>query len=137
MKTYPLLAALCVVVMGLCSCNDEEPVDSSGAISVTTAEVTNITDNTAQPGGNVILTGGGAIMAKGVCWGTEPDPVVTGNYTQEKGEAGKGLDDAAQAILSDDSRRQAMSAAMASLGTIDAAEKIYGAVMSLRRRGGK
>lgn len=88
MKTYPLLATLCVVVMGLCSCNDEEPVDSSGAISVTTAEVTNITDNTAQSGGNVILTGRGAIMAKGVCWGTESAPVVTGNYTKEKGEAG-------------------------------------------------
>ncbi len=82
-----------------------------------------------------------------------PSPNVTNNHQEhnarvlsdaggaalvlERDSSGQLLYDTARAILSDDSRRRAMSAAMADLGTIDAAEKIYEAVMSLRRRGGK
>ena len=82
-----------------------------------------------------------------------PSPNVTHNHQEhnarvlsdaggaalilEKDSSGQLLYDTARAILSDDSRRQAMSAAMASLGTIDAAEKIYAAVMALRRRSRK
>ena len=52
----------------------------------------------------------------------------------EKDSSGRLLYDTARAILTDDSRRRAMAQAMASLGTVDAAEKIYSAVMALRRR---
>ena len=52
----------------------------------------------------------------------------------EKDSSGRLLYDTARAILTDDSRRRAMAQAMASLGTVDAAEKIYAAVMALRRR---
>ena len=51
----------------------------------------------------------------------------------EKDCSGKLLYDTACAILSDDARRNAMSKAMSSLGTIDAAEQIYRAVMALCR----
>lgn len=50
----------------------------------------------------------------------------------EKDSSGRLLYDTARGILSDDSRRRAMGAAMASLGAIDAAETIYAAVMALR-----
>ena len=79
----------------------------------------NVTHNHQEHNARVLSHAGGAVLIL------------------EKDSSGQRLYDAAQAILSDDSRRQAMSAAMASLGTIDAAEKIYGAVMSLRRQGGK
>ena len=52
----------------------------------------------------------------------------------ENSSSGRLLYDTARAILTDDSRRRAMVQAMASLGTVDAAEKIYSAVMALRRR---
>lgn len=49
----------------------------------------------------------------------------------EKDCSGKLLYETACAILGDDQRRKAMSEAMSSLGTIDASEKIYNAVMAL------
>ena len=51
----------------------------------------------------------------------------------EKDSSGRLLYDTACGILGDGERRRAMSEAMASLGAIDAAEKIYAAVMALRR----
>lgn len=51
----------------------------------------------------------------------------------EKDSSGERLFRTARDILGDPQRRRAMSEAMASLGTIDATEKIYTAVMALRR----
>ena len=50
---------------------------------------------------------------------------------------GRILYDTARRILEDPDRRKRMSSAMSSLGTIDASEKIYAAVMDLRSRGRK
>ncbi len=50
----------------------------------------------------------------------------------ERDSSGEKLYDTARAILSDRERQKQMSAAMASLGHIDANEKIYAAVMALR-----
>jgi len=49
--------------------------------SVTTAEVSDITDNTANIGGTVIHTGGGELSAVGVCWSTTDPPTIGDNYT--------------------------------------------------------
>jgi hypothetical protein len=54
-----------------------------GAATVTTTPVTSITYTTASSGGNVINDGGSAVMARGVCWGTEANPAVTGNHTTD------------------------------------------------------
>src|SRR5690606_31293801 len=44
--------------------------------SVTTSPVTGITNNTAVSGGTVTYNGGGAIIEKGICWSTSPDPDI-------------------------------------------------------------
>ena len=49
----------------------------------------------------------------------------------------KSLDELAQDILADPPRRKAMGQKMAALGNVDAAERIYAAVMSLCRQGAK
>ena len=79
----------------------------------------NVTHNHQEHNAQVLSNAGGAVMIL------------------EKDSSGRLLYDTAQAILKDDRRRETMSRAMASLGVIDATEKIYDAVMSLRRRGGK
>jgi hypothetical protein len=48
---------------------------------VTTNNLTNITENTATCGGNVILDGGGTITARGVCWSTNHNPTIEDNKT--------------------------------------------------------
>lgn len=51
--------------------------------TVTTTTPTAITTTTATSGGNVTNIGGSAVTAKGVCWSTTADPVVTGNHTTD------------------------------------------------------
>ena len=60
-------------------------VDKSLAPSVTTAEVTNITETSATSGGNVTDDGGAEITARGVVWNTSQQPTLTSNdgYTTD------------------------------------------------------
>lgn len=52
----------------------------TGAV-LTTTEVSSVTSTTAAAGGNITDDGGGNITARGVCWGTSPNPTVAGNKT--------------------------------------------------------
>ena len=58
-------------------------------LTVTTAEPTEITMNSATCGGNVISSDGNYVfvLLKGICWGTNPNPTFNDNYI----EAGNGL----------------------------------------------
>ena len=76
----------------------------------------NVTHNHQEHNARVLADAGGAVMIL------------------EKDSSGQLLYDTACSILGDDARRAEMSAAMASLGVIDATEKIYAAVMALRRK---
>ena len=79
----------------------------------------NVTHNHQESNARVLADAGGAVMIL------------------EKDSSGQRLYDTACDILHDEDRRKAMSAAMSSLGTIDAAEKILDAVMALVRSGKK
>lgn len=71
--------------------NGDTPLASSapGApIVSTTAPITNITYNTATGGGNVTSDGGSAITARGICWGTSPNPTISGTHSTEPGTVG-------------------------------------------------
>ena len=48
---------------------------------VTTAEVTEITVNSAKCGGEVINGGDAVVVARGVCWNTSGQPTVSDTYT--------------------------------------------------------
>lgn len=79
----------------------------------------NVTHNHQEHNARVLADAGGAVMIL------------------EKDSSGQKLYDASRDILHDEARRKAMSAAMSSLGTIDASEKILDAVMALVRSGKK
>ena len=53
------------------------------APTVTTAAVTDITQTTAQSGGNVTSDGGAAVTARGVCWSTSANPTIADSHTTE------------------------------------------------------
>lgn len=59
----------------------------TGAI-LTTTEATNITSTTATAGGNITDAGGGTIIARGICWGTNPNPTIAGNKTTNGADIG-------------------------------------------------
>jgi hypothetical protein len=51
--------------------------------TITTAEVTLITSNSAKSGGNITADGGGTITARGVCWSTSHNPTIADNKTSD------------------------------------------------------
>ena len=48
--------------------------------TVTTGEVSNITQTTAQGSGNVTNSGGANVTERGVCWGTSHNPTISGSH---------------------------------------------------------
>ena len=48
--------------------------------TVTTAQVTNITETTATGGGNVTADGGSPVLERGICWSASHDPSITDNH---------------------------------------------------------
>ena len=51
--------------------------------TVTTNNVTDITQTTAVSGGNVTSAGYGTISARGVCWSTSQNPTISGQHTSD------------------------------------------------------
>ena len=51
--------------------------------TVMTTEVSNITANSAVCGGNVTEDGGSEVTARGVCWGTSPEPTGDEGHTSD------------------------------------------------------
>ncbi|MFZ1685517.1 MAG: T9SS type A sorting domain-containing protein [Candidatus Zixiibacteriota bacterium] len=59
------------------------------APTVETAPVIVTGPTTATCGGNVILGGGSEVVARGVCWGTAPNPTVAGSHTSDSNDVGE------------------------------------------------
>jgi len=53
------------------------------APTITTAEVTSITSNSAVSGGDVTNEGGAPVTARGVCWSTTVNPTITNSKTTD------------------------------------------------------
>jgi len=53
-----------------------------GAVLVTTA-ASAVSTSSASSGGNISTDGGSAITVRGVCWGTSPNPTVSGSHTSD------------------------------------------------------
>ncbi len=50
---------------------------------VTTATITDITENSATSGGNVTNDGGASVIVRGVCWSTNPNPTTSDYFTND------------------------------------------------------
>jgi len=51
--------------------------------TVSTATTANITQTTAQSGGNVTNDGGATVTARGVCWGTNQNPTTSNSHSTD------------------------------------------------------
>ena len=54
-----------------------------GIAVVGTWPATQVTNITATAGGQVDSDGGYPVVQRGICWGTTPDPAITGNHTHD------------------------------------------------------
>ena len=53
---------------------------NTSAPTVTTSQVTNITQTTATGGGNVTSDGGATVTERGICWSTSHNPTTSGSH---------------------------------------------------------
>jgi len=84
-RIYTLLLSflwICGVVL-LTGCK-EDPV----LPTLTTANASDITINTAKTGGNVTSDGGADVTARGVCWAISSQPQVSGSHTSDSKGSG-------------------------------------------------
>ncbi len=86
---YPLAGSLLFlfVIVG-CSDDDTDPVNPP---TITTLVVTEITEFSAKSGGNITDDGGGEVTARGVVWGTEPDPSLENHLGSTDDGTGSGV----------------------------------------------
>jgi len=78
-----------IILISIIACKKDKPEIPS----VLTSQVSAITQLSATCGGNVTLSGGADVTARGVCWGISPNPTLadnktnngvgTGNFTSE------------------------------------------------------
>jgi uncharacterized protein (TIGR02145 family) len=61
--------------------NQQSFTTLSGIITLTTAEVTEITTTTAISGGEITNDGGSPVTARGVCWSTSQNPTIADSTT--------------------------------------------------------
>jgi hypothetical protein len=77
-----LLGTVMVIDSG-CSKKDSNPPTST-VPKITTNTVTNITQTSAYCGGNITSDGGSEVTARGICWSTYANPLVS-DYTSNEG----------------------------------------------------
>ncbi|NMC39447.1 MAG: hypothetical protein GYA41_14090 [Bacteroidales bacterium] len=63
--------------------NDITFKSSANTPSLTTTPATSITSNSAVSGGNITTDGGAPVTARGICWKTSSNPLVTDSHTTD------------------------------------------------------
>lgn len=63
--------------------NEVEFITPIGKVEITTKEIENITYYSAKSGGVIANDGGAKITARGVCWGTSPNPTISDFKTED------------------------------------------------------
>ena len=80
-KTKILLLLFTVLFISINACKKDELEEKS--LKLSTEAVSNITDTTAESGGNITDDGGSAVTARGVCYSTSANPTIADNITTD------------------------------------------------------
>ncbi len=78
-----LTAFTVVLVVGCGGDDDPTGPDNPTLPVLTTSSITNITQTTAQCGGNVTSDGGAPVTTRGVCWSMSPTPTIADSKTTD------------------------------------------------------
>ncbi|NHM06806.1 hypothetical protein G4D82_06210 [Flavobacterium sp. CYK-4] len=92
MKKYVLLSAcfLAIVNFFVLSCTPDSDPESNqvNAPRILTTPVTTVNQTTATCGGNLLSSGNGVILSRGVCYSTSPMPTIDDNRVANPGTLG-------------------------------------------------
>ncbi len=71
-----------IIAVAAISCDKPNEVNDVGQVpTLTTTAVFNITSNAATSGGNISDNYNSPVTARGICWGSDPTPTLSGNKT--------------------------------------------------------
>lgn len=84
---FPLLIMGVFLIFGS-SCDKDDNGNNAGIPVLSTTAVTDITQTTANSGGNITSDGGATVTARGVCWSTGQTPTISDNKTTDGTGAG-------------------------------------------------
>ena len=88
-KQFLMMALLTFFsLLVILSCEKNATESKVNVPEVTTAEVSEITDTTAQCGGTITSNGGATVNARGVCWSTYQTPTIADDKTTDGTGAG-------------------------------------------------
>jgi hypothetical protein len=76
----PIVTAIAASLLYTTGCKKDSG-NSAKLPEITTSSASSITAGSAAAGGYVSSDGGAAVTARGVCWGTNPTPDISGNKT--------------------------------------------------------
>lgn len=83
-RIFSLFAVAAIALMALACQKDKEPKSDPVVLTVTTNEIVDILDTSAQGGGSVSSTTENApVSARGVCWSTSQEPTVEDSKTSD------------------------------------------------------
>ena len=82
LSTFSFLTIYLMIII-VTSCKTEDPNKPKLLPILTTTEITNITQNTANGGGTVISDNGLEVTARGVCWSLKPNPTINDSITKD------------------------------------------------------
>ncbi len=81
-----ILSLVCCVITAACGGGDE-PGGSDTAFSVSTPTVTDVTHNSAKISATITTDSPSAILKRGFCYGTGPEPSISGPRVESSGAA--------------------------------------------------
>jgi uncharacterized protein (TIGR02145 family) len=89
-----LIVILAAAILLSCGNNNEEVFNGifskNGSLAtIITSPVTSVTGNTAVTGGSLTDDGSSFLIAKGLCWGTDQNPDITNDKTENGKEPGE------------------------------------------------
>ncbi|MEO8406681.1 MAG: DUF1566 domain-containing protein [Chitinophagaceae bacterium] len=123
----PVTLLAILITAGSCSKDGSKNNPVTTAPTVTTNDVTAITQATATCGGNVTSEGSSAVTFRGVCWSTSPNPTIADSKSLSG--TGTGSFTSAMTGLSDGSTYYVRAYATNSAGTGYGESKTFSAIV--------
>jgi len=79
------LSAIVLILFSFLSCNnnDDSTGPEDGLPVLTTIAISEVTQTTAESGGNITSEGGTSVTSRGVCWSTNQTPTISDNLTSD------------------------------------------------------
>lgn len=90
-KIYFITAVFILGILAGCSSSDsdsDEPEALGSLPALTTSSIMNIGSDTASCGGNITTSDESSVTARGIVWGTSPNPTTADHKTVETGQLG-------------------------------------------------